>query len=335
MNHTATHHDLQELPLVVSELTLRRDTRRGARATLRDLSFTLPPVGITGLLGRNGAGKSTLLQALAGTLFATRGDLRLGPSLSPTSSPRAWRRLVALLPDTPTLTTRRTPMELMRDQAALFGLDTSHAQERASHLVTTLQLEQARDTPCADLSLGFQKRVALATLLVPDPHLILLDEPSAGLDPEQILTLRHILSTLATHHKIVMSSHILQEVSTLCDDLLVLHDGELVMDTRATAEQWRELVQGELYLLEVAPEHHDRALSLLTRHPIVTRVQSDQQTGRMLHLLVSPDQHADPIAVLLSMLLAHGVAPRAWSRPSPLTELEARFLHWTSSRDEA
>jgi ABC-2 type transport system ATP-binding protein len=191
------------------------------------LSFTIERGEIVGLLGLNGAGKTTALRILACDLLPSSGTVRVD-GFDVVESPHEVRRRIGYLPETPPLYGEMTVHEQLLFAARLRGLGRADADSAAERVEESVQLQSVADNPISSLSLGFRQRVGIAQAVVHRPRLLILDEPITGLDPVQIIEMRQLLRQLRSDHTIVLSSHILTEISETCDRILVLRAGEIV-----------------------------------------------------------------------------------------------------------
>ncbi|HEY4012377.1 MAG TPA: ABC transporter ATP-binding protein [Polyangiaceae bacterium] len=199
----------------------------GDRRAAGPLSFTIERGEIVGLLGLNGAGKTTALRILACDLLPSSGTVRVD-GLDVVEDPHEVRRRIGYLPETPPLYGEMTVHEYLVFAARLRGVAGSQASRAADGVEESLQLTAVRDDVISSLSLGFRQRVGIAQAVVHKPALLILDEPITGLDPAQIIEMRQLLRELRSEHTIVLSSHILTEISETCDRILVLREGEIV-----------------------------------------------------------------------------------------------------------
>jgi ABC-2 type transport system ATP-binding protein len=199
----------------------------GERRAAGPLSFTIRKGEIVGLLGLNGAGKTTALRVLACDLLPSSGTV-LVDGLDVVDDPQEVRRRIGYLPDTPPLYGDMTVHEYLVFAARLRGLSGREAERRAGIVVGAAQLGDVKDDLISSLSHGFRQRVGIAQAVVHGPALLVLDEPISGLDPVQIIEMRQLLLSLRGEHTIVLSSHILTEISETCDRLLVLGEGRIV-----------------------------------------------------------------------------------------------------------
>jgi ABC-2 type transport system ATP-binding protein len=207
----------------VSGLTKRfRD-----RLAVDDLSFTVQKGEVIGFLGPNGAGKSTTLRMLTGFLPATSGTARVA-GFDVFEEPMEVKRRIGYLPENPPVYLDLTPRAYLAFCAGLKKLPRKAVKgeiERVAHLA---RIEDVLDRVTGNLSKGYRQRVGLAQALLGDPEVLILDEPTVGLDPLQIREVRELVKSLAGKHTLLLSTHILPEVAMTCQKVLVLHGGRLV-----------------------------------------------------------------------------------------------------------
>lgn len=198
---------------------------------LDDVSFTVKEGEIVGLLGPNGAGKTTILKILTGYLQPDAGQVHVD-GVDVVSNPRQAQARIGYLPENapsyPELSVQ-TYLKLMAD---LRGIPAAEQQARLSEAIYATGLQERLTQPIGQLSKGFRQRVGLAQAIVHQPRLLILDEPSVGLDPTQIVEMRHLIQRLARHSTVLFSTHILPEVEALCDRVIILINGQVRADAR-------------------------------------------------------------------------------------------------------
>ncbi len=203
-------------------------TRRfGARTAVQSLTFTVPRGKVVGFLGPNGAGKSTTLKMLSAYLPPTEGTASVNGHDVVERSLDA-RKSIGYMPETVPLHPEMRVEEYLRFRAEIKGVpsrDRRRAEDRAMELA---DVTEVRRRLIGDLSKGFRQRVGLADALVASPPLLILDEPTEGLDPNQILRFREVIRGLRGEHTVFLSTHILQEVEAVCESVIILHEGRLV-----------------------------------------------------------------------------------------------------------
>jgi ABC-2 type transport system ATP-binding protein len=198
----------------------------GERKAVGPLSFSIEAGEIVGLLGLNGAGKTTTLRILACDLLPSSGTVKVD-GLDVVENPHEVRSRIGYLPDTPPLYGDMTVRAYLHFTARLRGMSSADADKRVPEVIETTSLDDVRDQLISSLSHGYKQRVGIAQAIVHKPRLLVLDEPISGLDPKQIVEIRELLRSLKGDHTILLSSHILSEISETCDRLLVIRDGQI------------------------------------------------------------------------------------------------------------
>ena len=201
-------------------------------AVVDNVSLSLQRGDILGLLGLNGAGKSTTLKMLAGVLTPDAGQISIaGHSLS--DDPMAAKRHIGFLPDQPPVYPDMTVTAYLRLSAQLRRVTGSQIEERMNTVMERCELISVAKMRIGKLSKGYQQRVGLAQALIHTPAVALLDEPSNGLDPQQMQSMRTLITDVAEHSCVIFSTHLLSEVTAICNRIAVMHDGKLVHNQRA------------------------------------------------------------------------------------------------------
>lgn len=198
----------------------------GDRKAIGPLSFSIETGEIVGLLGLNGAGKTTTLRILACDLLPSAGRV-LVDGLDVVDNPHEVRARIGYLPDRPPLYDEMSVRAFLHFAARLRGVDAESVDKRVAEALAVTQLEDVAADPISSLSHGYKQRVGIAQAIVHKPRLLVLDEPISGLDPVQIVEMRALLRSLRGEHTILLSSHILSEISETCDRILVIRDGEI------------------------------------------------------------------------------------------------------------
>jgi ABC-2 type transport system ATP-binding protein len=197
------------------------------RAVVDDLTFSIPRGEIVGLLGPNGAGKTTTLRLLAGFLPATSGTARVA-GFDVFEQPMEARRRIGYLPETPPLYDSMTVRGYLRFVAELKGVARGQLDGEASRVAALTGTTEVLGRLAGNLSKGFRQRVGIAQALLHDPEVLILDEPTVGLDPIQIREVRDLVRSLGGRHTVLLSSHLLSEVAMTCTKVIVLQGGKLV-----------------------------------------------------------------------------------------------------------
>lgn len=205
----------------------------GQKTAVDHISFEIKPGEIVGFLGPNGAGKSTTMNILTGYLSATEGDVRID-GISVLEDPIHAKRKIGYLPELPPLYLDMTVQEQLDFAYDLKGMKST-PQAKQEHINKVCELVKIKDVQkrmIKNLSKGYKQRVGLAQALMGNPEVLILDEPTVGLDPKQIIEIRNLIGELGKSHTIILSSHILPEISAICERVLVINKGKIVADGR-------------------------------------------------------------------------------------------------------
>jgi len=199
----------------------------GSQTAVKGVSFEARSGRILGFLGPNGAGKSTTMKILSGSLSPTAGHVSIcGMDIQQDSL--ATRRRVGYLPEHNPLYLEMYVCEALTFIAGIHGI--REARKRISEVISMTGLELEQDKKIRQLSKGYRQRVGLAQAILHDPDVLILDEPTAGLDPNQLLDIRALIKQLSSKKTILFSTHIMQEAEALCDDVVIIRRGEIVAD---------------------------------------------------------------------------------------------------------
>ena len=194
---------------------------------VNDLSFQLPDGHVYGFLGPNGAGKSTTMNIMTGCLSPTEGTVKIG-GFDILEQPQQAKKLIGYLPEQPPLYPNETPQEYLTFVGEAKGLRGQALGDDIDRVVSGTGIEQVRHRLIGTLSKGYRQRVGIAQALLGSPQVIILDEPTVGLDPIQIIEIRDFIQELGKTHTVILSSHILSEVQAVCEQVLIISKGKLV-----------------------------------------------------------------------------------------------------------
>lgn len=200
--------------------------RYGGHTAVDHLSFTVDKGQIYGFLGPNGAGKSTTMNVMTGYIAANSGTVKINGYDILKESEKA-KQCIGYLPEMPPLYTDMTVWEYLLFVAELKKVPKRGRISHVEEIVEKIKLEEMCDRLIRNLSKGYKQRVGLAQALIGDPEVLILDEPMVGLDPKQIIEMRDLIKSLAESHTVILSSHILSEVSAVCDHIMIMSNGKL------------------------------------------------------------------------------------------------------------
>lgn len=201
----------------------------GDFAATRDVTFTVAPGEVVAFLGPNGAGKSTTMKLLTGYLAPSTGYARIAGFDVATQRLEAAKRL-GYLPENGPLYPDMTPRSLLRFFGEARGMAGEQIDRRMAEVISLCRLESVLGKPIGKLSKGYRQRVGMAQVLLHEPDVLILDEPTAGLDPNQIREVRKLIRTLGETKTILLSTHILQEVEAMCNRVIFINEGRVVFD---------------------------------------------------------------------------------------------------------
>ena len=260
-------------------ITVEHLTKRyGSFTAVDDLSFTIGEGHVYGFLGPNGAGKSTTMNMMTGCLSATEGHVKID-GFDIFEEPMEARRRIGYLPEQPPLYLGETPEEYLRFVGEAKGLRGGELEAQIDEVIEVTRLEPMRHRVIRALSKGYRQRVGIAQALLGNPEVVILDEPTVGLDPIQILEIRELIRSLGERHTVILSSHILSEVQAMCDRILIIAHGRLIaFDTPENLEKLLT-TPGELILIADLPEERFRAI--LAELPGVTDVACTADGSRL------------------------------------------------------
>ena len=227
----------------------------GSFLAVNDLSFEIQDGHVYGFLGPNGAGKSTTMNIMTGCLSPTDGTVKIG-GFDILEQPEAAKKLIGYLPEQPPLYPNETPQEYLTFVGEAKGLRGGVLHDQIESVMERTKITEMGDRPISALSKGYKQRVGIAQALLGDPKVVILDEPTVGLDPLQIIEIRDLIRQLGEKHTVILSSHILSEVQAICDKVLIISHGKLVAydDTEKLVDNGKttlesvflELTEGQL-----------------------------------------------------------------------------------------
>lgn len=264
----------------------------GANTAVDDLSLTLEPGNIYGFLGPNGAGKSTTMNMITGYIGATSGEIKInGHDIN--QEPEAAKKNIGYLPELPPLYGDMKVLEYLQFAADLKGIDRKAQNADIKQVLDLTKLHPMKNRLIRNLSKGYRQRVGLAQALMGMPEIIILDEPTVGLDPKQIIEIRELIASLREKHTVILSSHILQEISAVCDHVFIISKGRLVASD--TMEHLERSMSGAQQLEVTVRGTREQTLSIGSI-PGVKKCEPDPETAEdaaEIHMTVTAAEGQD------------------------------------------
>jgi ABC-2 type transport system ATP-binding protein len=313
----------------VKNLTKRYGDKRG----IQNLNFMVPKGEILGFLGPNGAGKSTTMNIITGYKPPTEGSVNIdGYDLA--KNPLEAKKRLGYLPEQPPLYSDLTVLSYLRFVAELKGVTPQKRQAHLSEIMELVKITDVRDRLIKNLSKGYKQRVGLAQALVSNPDILILDEPTVGLDPKQIMEIRSLVKGLGKEHTIILSSHILAEVSAICERVIIINKGEIVaIDTPQNLAH--NLMSVERFLIRIKGSK-DQVTGLMNGIKGVIKVEdspsNNPKTSGLFDYVIENEKSVDVKTPLFFALANHGYA--IYEMRSLEISLEDVFLQLTAEENE-
>jgi ABC-2 type transport system ATP-binding protein len=294
----------------------------GAFQAVKDISFRVDEGEVVGFLGPNGAGKSTTLRILAGFLGPTRGDVRVA-GYSITEEPLKARENIGYMPETSPLYPEMRTDEYLRYRAELKGVKKPERARAVERAMADARLGGMERVLIGQLSKGYRQRVGLADALVASPKLLILDEPTAGLDPNQIREVRDLIARLSEKHTIFVSTHILSEVEAMCSRGIVIARGSLVAE--GTIDELRAMRRAGGVRVRVRHGAEKALQAIAGFAGIESATAEDDDT----HILIDFDKDADAEETIERIVAALAAASAGVIEVAPRSSLEEVFAQLT------
>lgn len=304
--------------------------RYGNHTAVDGLSFTVEKGQIYGFLGPNGAGKSTTMNIMTGYIAASSGTVLIdGHDIL--KEPLKAKKCIGYLPEIPPLYTDMTVWEYLLFVAELKKVSRKERMDHVEEIVEKIKLTQVEDRLIKNLSKGYKQRVGLAQALMGYPEVIILDEPMVGLDPKQIIEMRDLIKGLAKEHTIILSSHILSEVSAICDHIMIIAKGKLVASGSPEELQEKMQAKAELEILVLGEQKQiEKTLQALDMVDAYT-FEEGKEEGSLL-IRISAKDNADIRKELSVALSGAGLPILSMNRMEK--SLEDIFLEVTEQEPE-
>ena len=308
-------------------IELKHVTKRyGAKCAVNDISFTINKGEVLGFLGRNGAGKSTTMNMITGYISASEGQILID-GMDILEQPREAKRRIGYLPELPPLYMDMTVEEYLKFVCEIKEVRRKSQKAHLDDLYNLVKITDVRHRLIRNLSKGYKQRVGVAQALVGNPEVVIMDEPTVGLDPKQIIEIRKLISGLGENHTVVLSSHILHEVADVCDRVVIINKGQIVaQDTLANLTHGI----GESIRLTVRIIGPEKPVTRMLREiPGVKYVETlGSREADSVDYLVESDSKTDVRRPLVNAMLAGGYS-LLMLKPMDVT-LEDIFLQLTS-----
>lgn len=281
----------------------------GSRRILSGLSFQLKPGEILGFLGPNGAGKTTTMKILTGYWQTSGGSVKIA-GIDMTKNPQAAKRHLGYLPEHNPLYQEMRVYEYLKFVAEIRDVAADKILERVKEMAAACGLSKVMGWPISQLSKGFRQRVGIAQAMMHNPDILILDEPTSGLDPNQIVEIRELIRDIGREKSVILSTHILPEVSAVCDRVLIINNGRIAAEG-APDELAARAGQATFCLSIKAPAAE--ALTALSDLPSVKAVTATEEDGLAI-LIIEPSNDSAQAEI------AELIAARAW----PVWEFKRR-----------
>ncbi len=264
--------------------------RYGNYLAVDNISFTVEKGEIVGFLGPNGAGKSTTMNVMTGYLSATEGTVTIN-DYDIFEEPEEAKKLIGYLPEQPPVYMDMTVVEYLHFVAALKSVEKKLRRSQINKIIDETKLTEVKDRLIRHLSKGYRQRVGIAGALVGYPDLIILDEPTVGLDPKQIIEIRDLIRELSVNHTIILSSHILSEVSAVCQRIIIINKGRLIAD--ATPEKLSEDANKNPSLKLSLKCSLDKAKEILSKVKAISEINDTEETDGICSAMIHTTEKSD------------------------------------------
>ena len=254
----------------------------GPQPAIEDVNFGVKRGEILGFLGPNGAGKTTTMRILTGFMPPTQGKVTLG-GFDVVEQSLEVRRRIGYLPETVPLYTEMPVNGYLKYMGTLRGMPSRRIRQRISEVIEVCRLQDYQKTIIGKLSKGFRQRVGIAQAILHEPEVLVMDEPTIGIDPIQVVETRRLIQDLGKQQTVVLSSHILPEVSMICERVLIIHQGRIVAED--TPENLAQRLQGVDRLQVEVGGPYEEVMPVLRQMPGVTQVSHRRQQDRDVYTI--------------------------------------------------
>ncbi len=302
----------------------------GTHLAVDDLSFTIEKGRIYGFLGPNGAGKSTTMNIMTGYIGATSGEVIInGHNIL--EEPEKAKKCIGYLPEIPPLYLDMTVSEYLHFAAELKKISKAKRDEQVTKVMDLIKLDHMKDHLIRNLSKGYRQRTGLASAILDFPDIIILDEPTVGLDPKQIIEIRELIRTLAKDHTVILSSHILAEVQEICDDILIISKGKLI--AHGSPDKLEELTHGKESVELTIQADQDSVKQILSGFSGIDDISWIDVNESSCHIQINTNKDTQELCADLSLAFAQKKMPVTQIFVNKAT-LEDIFLELTEDNPE-
>ncbi len=296
------------------------------------ISFSVKDGTVCGFLGPNGAGKSTTMNMMTGCLSATEGSISIC-GFDIFENPIEAKRMIGYLPEQPPLYYEETPREYLRFVAEAKKIPRAVIGEEIERIMEETQITDVADRLIKNLSKGYKQRVGIAQTLLGNPKVIILDEPTVGLDPIQVVEIRGLIKSLGQKHTVILSSHILSEVQNICDEIIIISKGKLI--AYDTAENLEKMLQPKAAIEVFTDASEDESRKVLGSIAEIESVQFEEEADGILKIRIeAAKENVSGIMRVLSLKFAE--EKRAVLKMDLVkANLEEIFIELTSLEENA
>lgn len=272
---------------------------------VNDLSFEIDEGHVYGFLGANGAGKSTTMNIMTGCLSATKGHVKID-GYDIFEEPEKAKKLIGYLPEQPPLYMSETPLEYLKFVGEAKGLRGAELKQQIEDVIQRTKIEDVKNRCISTLSKGYKQRVGIAQALLGNPKVIILDEPTVGLDPIQIIEIRDLIKELGKTHTVIFSSHILSEVQAICDQILIISKGKLVAFEKTENMEKLLLTPNEIIITTDAAREEVKEILAGISHIIDTSIEEKAAEYVVAHVKTDHDNIYEISRAIFSAFAAKG-----------------------------
>lgn len=302
----------------------------GDHKAVDNISFSVKDGTVCGFCGPNGAGKSTTMNIMTGCLSATEGTVTIG-GYDIFEQPMEAKKMIGYLPEQPPLYLEETPREYLRFIAEAKKVPRDKLEDEIERVLEETQISDVADRLIKNLSKGYKQRVGIAQTLLGNPKVIILDEPTVGLDPIQVVEIRDLIKNLGKKHTVILSSHILSEVQQMCDEIIIIAKGKLI--AYDTTENLEKLLQPKVMLEIQTDATQEESEEVLSAIEGIEKEEYSEEDGLLKVLITTvPDKELE-IRKLLSRKFA-AIDRAVLKNDKVKANLEEIFIELTNPESE-